>query len=109
MLAVLLSALVLILNKSQAGGPPAWAVALILVSFVAVAASSGLYPLLFERLIFGDRPEARVDFAHVVENRNCVVGVTQEPAVFGGGVYDGYFNVDPMHDSNLVVLAYALS
>jgi spermidine synthase len=29
--------------------------------------------------------------------------------VFGGGVYDGHFNVDPMNDSNLVARAYALS
>jgi spermidine synthase len=46
---------------------------------------------------------------HVVENRNGVIGVTQDGAVFGGGVYDGYFNVDPINDSNLVVRAYALN
>jgi spermidine synthase len=60
-------------------------------------------------LIFGDRPEASVPFAHVVENRNGVIGVTQDKAVFGGGVYDGHFNVDPMHDVNTVARAYALS
>src|SRR6202041_1913282 len=27
----------------------------------------------------------------------------------GNGVYDGFFNVDPLHDVNLVVRAYALS
>jgi len=89
--------------------PPVWAMGLIAASMVAVPASSGLYSLLFERLIFGDRSEAGVPFARVVENRNGVIGVTQERAVFGGGVYDGYFNVDPMHDSNLVARAYALS
>jgi len=109
MLAVLVGSLVLIPKKGKAGRPPSWAVALILVSFAAVASSSRLYPLLFEKLIFGDRPEARVAFAHVVENRNGVIGVTQDRAVFGGGVYDGYFNVDPLHDSNLVVRGYALS
>jgi spermidine synthase len=29
--------------------------------------------------------------------------------VFGGGMYDGRFNVDPMHDTNQIVRAYALS
>jgi spermidine synthase len=109
MLAVLLGSAVLLLDKGRARMPPAWALALILASFAAVPASAGLYPLLFERLIFGNRAEARVAFAHVVENRNGVVGVTEDRAVFGGGVYDGYFNVDPIHDSNLVVRAYALS
>src|ERR1700687_3918189 len=109
MLAVLLGSAVLIFNKTKMGMPPVWALALMAASFVAVPASSGLYSLLFERLIFGNRSEAGVPFAHVVENRNGVIGVTQDRAVFGGGVYDGYFNVDPLHDSTLVVRAYALS
>jgi spermidine synthase len=108
-LAVLLGSAVLIYNKGKMGMPPIWTLTLMGVSIVAVPASAGLYSLLFERLIFGNRPEARVAFARVVENRNGVIGVTQDRAVFGGGVYDGYFNVDPMHDSNLVVRGYALS
>ncbi|HZC80854.1 MAG TPA: hypothetical protein VE222_03890, partial [Nitrospiraceae bacterium] len=67
------------------------------------------YPLLFERLVFGNRSEATIPFAHIVENRNGVIGVTRDGAVFGGGVYDGYFNVDPTNDVNLVARAYALS
>jgi predicted membrane-bound spermidine synthase len=109
MLAVVLGSAVLIFKRARAGMPPVWSLALILASFVAVPASAGLYSLLFERLIFGNRPEARAAFAHVVENRNGVIAVTQDRAVFGGGVYDGYFNVDPIHDANLVVRAYALS
>jgi spermidine synthase len=109
MLAVLLGSAVLISDKGRTSLPPVWALALIAASLIAVPASSGLYSLLFERLIFGNRSEARVSFAHVVENRNGVIGVTQDRAVFGGGVYDGYFNVDPVHDSNLVVRVYALS
>ena len=109
MLAVLLGSIVLIFSKGGPGRPPAWAIGLIAASLISVPASSGLYSLLFERLIFGNRSEARVPFTHVVENRNGVIGVTQDRAVFGGGVYDGYFNIDPMHDSNLVVRAYALS
>src|SRR5262249_2065178 len=47
--------------------------------------------------------------ARVVENRNGVIVVLQNGAVFGGGVYDGYFNIDPVNDVNMVVRAYALS
>ena len=109
MLAVMLGSAVLIFSKGRIERPPAWALALMAASFVAVPSASGLYSLLFERLIFGNRSEARVPFARIVENRNGVIGVTQDRAVFGGGVYDGYFNVDPLHDSNLVARAYALS
>lgn len=89
--------------------PPPWALLLIAGCFVAVLASSTQYSLLFERLTFGKRAEASVPFAHLVENRNGVIGVTQEGAVFGEGVYDGYFNIDPTNDVNLVARAYALS
>ena len=82
---------------------------LMAISFVAIGFSGRFYPLLYERLIFGTRPEASVPFSHLVENRNGVIGVTQDAAVFGGGVYDGYYNIDPTKDVNLVARAYALS
>jgi spermidine synthase len=67
------------------------------------------YGLLYERLIFRHAPESRVPFAHTVENRNGVVAVLDNGAVFGGGVYDGIFQIDPLNDSNLIVRALALS
>jgi len=107
--AVLLGSFLLISNNDQRSFPPIWAASLMVACLIAVPASLHLYSLLFERLVFGNRAEAAVPFAHIVENRNGVIGVTQEGAVFGGGVYDGYFNVDPAHDVNLVVRAYVLS
>jgi spermidine synthase len=100
---------VLILNKGSRSSPPVWAIAFTIMSLVAVPFSLPLYSLLFERLVFGSRPEASVPFARIVENRNGMIGVTRDGAVFGGGVYDGYFNVDPTNDVNLVVRAYLLS
>jgi spermidine synthase len=108
-LAVLSGAFVLFTSTGRTSAPPLRISALIVVSLLIIPASAKSYSLLFERLIFGDRPEASVPFAHVVENRNGVIGVTQDKAVFGGGVYDGHFNVDPMHDVNTVARAYALS
>jgi spermidine synthase len=107
--AVVLGSGVLLFSQGKLGMPPAWAVAVIVASFAGVPASSGLYTLLFERLIFGSRPEARAPFMNVVENRNGVIGVTAGGAVFGGGVYDGFFNVDPLTDVNIVERVYALS
>jgi len=107
--AVITGAAVLFFNQSRFRMPPAWAAAAIVAAVIAVPAASPLYAHLFERLIFGNRPEATADFAHLVENRNGVIAVTKDAAVFGGGVYDGYFNVDPLNDSNLVARIYALS
>lgn len=109
LLAALLGVAVLLFHQGRLGMPPVWASALVLLSLIAIPVSSGFYSLLFERLVFGHRSEAHVPFAHVVENRNGVIGVTRDAAVFGGGVYDGHFNVNPLHDPNFVIRIYALS
>jgi spermidine synthase len=44
----------------------------------------------------------------VVENRNGVIAVLPSGAVFGGGVYDGGFLINPDQDSNLIIRALAL-
>jgi predicted membrane-bound spermidine synthase len=89
--------------------PPAWALLLAAACFITTLVSGPQYSLLFERLTFGKRAEASIPFARTVENRNGVIGVTWDGAVFGEGVYDGYFNVEPTNDVNLVARAYALS
>ncbi len=106
---VIAGSFVLIFNDGRRGLPPVWAIALTAVSLFAIPFSLRFYSLLFERLMFGARPEASVPFAQIVENRNGMIGVTRDGAVFGGGVYDGYFNVDPTNDINLVERVYLLS
>jgi len=107
--AVMTGCLILIFNKGERRLPPVWAIALMVASLVAVPFSLPFYSLVFERLVFGARPEASVPFVHIVENRNGMIGVTRDGAVFGGGVYDGYFNIDPTRDVNLVARVYLLS
>jgi predicted membrane-bound spermidine synthase len=79
----------------------------ILISLLGISAASPLYINLFEKLIF--RGAAVSPFASVIENRNGVISVTRAGAIFGGGVYDGYFNIDPINDVNMIVRAFALS
>jgi predicted membrane-bound spermidine synthase len=86
-----------------------WAWAAMAVGLLSLPLAPRFYPRLFDRLILGARPEAREPFAHVVENRNGVISVTSRGTVFGSGVYDGYFNVDPTNDENWISRAYAVS
>ena len=88
---------------------PAWLFGLGLLSAVAVLAASPGYKLLYERIIFRHRIEAQAPFAQVVENRNGVVAVLPNGAVFGGGVYDGEYLISPDNDSNYIIRALALS
>jgi spermidine synthase len=107
--AVITGAAVLFFNQGRFRIPSGWAAAAFLIAIIAVPAASLLYSHLFQRLIFGNHREATEDFSHLVENRNGVIAVTKDAAVFGGGVYDGYFNIDPLNDLNLVARIYALS
>jgi spermidine synthase len=63
---------------------------------------------IYDRLLFKNQ-YPKVHFQQVVEGRSGTVGVTPNGVVFGGGVYDGRFNVDLMHDVNMVVRPFALS
>jgi predicted membrane-bound spermidine synthase len=107
--AVLTGGMVLFLARKESRLPPAWALVLFVAALVAVPLASSSFDSLYEKLIFGSRDEARTAFAHVVENRNGVISVTKDDAVFGGGVYDGFFRVDPSHDVNLIIRALFLS
>jgi spermidine synthase len=66
------------------------------------------YSNFYERLTFGPEADSSAPIAHVVENRNGVITVLANDAVYGSGVYDGFFNVDPAHDKNLIVRAFAV-
>ncbi len=68
-----------------------------------------LFNDLYEKLLFKSTYQPHQSFSHLVENRSGVIAVTQPGEVFGGGAYDGWFNVDPVHDLNNSFRIYALS
>jgi spermidine synthase len=109
LLAVAAGILVLSFAKRRFQARQGWGPAAMLASLLMIFISSNLYSNLFGRLIFGPKAATTGYMAHVVENRNGVIAVTPDGAVMGEGVYDGYFNIDPLDDKNLVVRAYALS
>ena len=109
LLAILTGLLVLLVSETRLSFPPLWAGAIALSAVTAVVLAAPFYGSLFEKLTFGARPEAHIPFAQIIENRNGVISVTSEGAVYAGGVYDGYFRIDPFHDANLIVRALVLS
>ncbi|MHC4955257.1 MAG: spermine/spermidine synthase domain-containing protein [Planctomycetota bacterium] len=76
-------------------------------AFLVLLATPFLFDSLWEKLQFKDdyRPGDR--FALVVEGASGVVTVTHDGKVYGSGVYDGVFNVDPKADTNGIHRAYA--
>jgi predicted membrane-bound spermidine synthase len=66
------------------------------------------YGHLYERLLRATYPELHPTLAHVVETRSGVIAVDDRAIVYGGGIYDGRFNVDLVHDSNHLFRAFAI-
>jgi len=108
-LTALTGLIVIVFRNGHFESPPkgAWALALIAIMAISLAAPAD--GNLYGKMIFGPRAAEVGYMKHVVENRNGIVAVTADDAVFGGGVYDGHFNIDPANDKNFVIRAYVLS
>jgi spermidine synthase len=108
--ATALTGLIVILYRSgRFQTPPKVLWPLAIAVAVAIALAAPAYNNLYSKMIFGPKAAEVGYMKHVVENRNGIVAVTADDAVFGGGVYDGHFNIDPANDKNFVIRAYVLS
>ena len=86
----------------------------IALTLAAIAALWVLGPASLDRLYERLQPDkagraADERFRDVVETRSGIITVSNRGTVYGGGVYDGAFNVDPKNDVNWIVRPYALS
>jgi spermidine synthase len=74
-----------------------------------VALANPFFDGLYEKMLFKRDYKRGNHFVHLVENRSGVIAVTRDGTVYGGGMYDGIFNVDLRHDVNAIYRLYALS
>src|SRR5439155_610725 len=70
--------------------------------------SPRLFANFYEKLLYKREFSPSLAFRHLVETRSGVVGVSQDGTVYGGGVYDGRFNTDLVHDTNGIFRAFAI-
>ena len=70
--------------------------------------SRPIFADLYERLFLKARYARSYHFRDIVENRSGVITVDSDEFVYGGGVYDGQFNVDPVTGNNQIFRAYAI-
>ena len=104
---VLLAASVHLVAGRQGSRPKTepWLASAIVV--LAVLASHPLLSDVYDRLLFKSQYPS-THFERVVENRSGVIGATPAGVVWGGGVYDGRFNIDLLHDVNIIIRPYSL-
>jgi predicted membrane-bound spermidine synthase len=79
--------------------------------------SHALFSGMYERLLVKTDYRSGMRFSEIVENRSGVIAVSKNTkdmgyardTVYGGGVYDGQFNIDMMRDSNMLYRAFAVA
>lgn len=71
-------------------------------------AGGTLYGTLYERLLYKERYMPARAFKRMIENRHGVVAVATDDTVWGGGGYDGAFNVRLDSDKNFIHRAFAV-
>ena len=78
-------------------------------TFLLVAGSHKLFSGLFERLMYRSDYRPDTAFREVVENRNGAIAVDKDEVVYGGGIYDGAFRIDPLNDTNNIFRGFAIA
>jgi spermidine synthase/MFS family permease len=75
---------------------------------VMLAVHEQAYELILERLHYKTEYAQKGPYKYVLQNRNGIIAV--EPGisdtVYGGGMYDGTFNIDPVLNTNSIDRAY---
>jgi spermidine synthase len=89
--------------------PSAFVAAGLLSALVLMGLQEKLTTRLFESMLAGVDPTYSGKATDVIENRSGIVVVNEHGTVYGGGVYDGAFNIDPYRDVNGVIRPYSLS
>lgn len=70
--------------------------------------NDGMYSEVLEKLHFKNQGR---HYKYVVQNRSGIIAVESGPTdtIYGGGVYDGKFNTDPVLNSNIITRAYMIA
>lgn len=76
---------------------------------LAFATSFDFHEAVYEKLQLKAAYTPDFRFIDVIETKSGVITVTPDRTVFGGGAYDGSFNLDPISDENGILRAYAIA
>lgn len=71
----------------------------------------GLYANVLEKLHYKTDYVHKGPYKHLVQNRSGIIAVAADApdVLYGGAIYDGRFNVDPMSNANLIHRAYMMA
>ncbi|MEO6098323.1 MAG: fused MFS/spermidine synthase [Fibrobacteria bacterium] len=96
-------------------GKPGIKTAFGLATALLIAGAILIHPRMFhqvlEKMLFDESYSAAKGFKYVNQTRSGIITVEPEPegdVIYGGGGYDGTFNVNPVSDANFISRVYML-
>ena len=104
-----LTLLLALSSGSMPRRPSAFVASGLLSALVLIGLQGKLTTHLFESMLSRINSTYAGKATDVIENRSGIVVANEYGTVYGGGVYDGAFNVDPYRDVNGVIRPYSLS
>lgn len=107
-LSLLLAAGVVLRMPISRGAKGAVAGGLVLVVVGMVALQPIAYRHFWERVHFPAAYPTSGTYLFLEESRSGIAGVWPPDWLYGGGVYDGRYNLDPVDNTNLITRAYFL-
>jgi spermidine synthase len=81
---------------------------IVAVGVAILALGPALYRDVYEKMQLGKSYDPAHPFAHIVETRSGVITVGDDGRIYGGGAYDGVFQVDLHDDRNGIYRALAM-
>jgi spermidine synthase/MFS family permease len=84
---------------------------IMIVASVMVTVSDGVYTNLLERLHFKTDFRQERAYKHIIQNKSGIIAVEPglQDTIYGGGIYDGKFSIDPALDANGITRAYMIA
>jgi spermidine synthase len=76
---------------------------------VLIAFQGPLSARVMESMLYKTEAKEHPPLARIVENRDGIIAVSSDGIVYGGGIYDGRFNIDLVHDTNGIIRPFGLS
>src|SRR5262249_48317392 len=74
--------------------------ACVMAAVAVLMCADPLFDGFYERLLMKNRYSSQIRFFQISETKSGVVTVASDGTVFGGGIYDGHYNLDVVHDNN---------
>ncbi len=75
--------------------------------------NQGWFGQILEKLHYQHDFRPGQEYKYVIENRNGIIAIKSDSmygdVIYGGGAYDGRFNLDPVSDGNGITRAYLLA